>query len=51
MEPKEMVQMSLFTKEKLSHRSGKQACGYQRGKGGGGEINWDIGMTYTHYYT
>ena len=46
-----MVQMSLFTKEKLSHRSGKQAYGYQGGKGGGGEINWDIGMTYTHYYT
>ena len=32
--------MSLFTKQKLSHRCRKQICGYQRGKGG---INWDIG--------
>ena len=35
-----MMQMNLFTKQKLSHRCRKQICGYQREKGG---INWDIG--------
>ena len=41
--------MNLFTKQKLSHRCGKQTCGY-RGKCGGG-INWEIWINiYTPLY-
>ena len=28
-----MIQMNLFTKQKQTHRHGKQTYGYQRGKG------------------
>ena len=28
-----MIQMNLFTKQKQTHRHGKQPYGYQRGKG------------------
>ena len=43
-----MVQMNLFTKQKLSHRCRRQTW-LSRGKWGG--INWEIGIdiyTYTH---
>ena len=44
-----MVQMSLFTKQKLSHRCRKQTCGYQGGSGG--QINWEIEVDiYTLLY-
>ena len=33
---KNMIQMNLSTKQKQTHRHGKQTYGYQRGKGGGG---------------
>lgn len=33
--------MNLYTKQKWSHRHRKQACGYQRGKGG---INQESGV-------
>lgn len=36
---KKMVQMNLFTKQKLSHRCRKQTYGYQGERGG---INWGI---------
>ena len=29
----QIMQMNLFTKQKQIHRHGKQAYGYQRGKG------------------
>ena len=37
------IQMNIFTKQKYSHRCGKQISGYQWGKGGGG-INWETGV-------
>ena len=30
-----MIQMNLFTKQKQTHRHGKQTYGYQRGRGVG----------------
>ena len=35
MEPKKMIQMNLFTKQKQTRRYRKQTQDYQRGKGGG----------------
>ena len=50
-----MIQMNLFTKQKLTHRHRKQTYGYERGKGGkgsGGGINQDFGISrYTLLYT
>ena len=42
-ESKVIVQMNLFTKQKLSHRGGKHTCGYQGEKGCGGDKlgEWD----------
>ena len=37
VESKVIVQMNLFTKQKLSHRGGKHTCGYQGEKGHGGD--------------
>ena len=31
VESKKMIQMNLFTKQKYTHRHGKQTYGYQRG--------------------
>ena len=43
--------MNLFTKQKQTHRLGKQTYGYQRGNvGGEGGIIRSLGLTYTHYY-
>ena len=36
VESKKMAQMSLFTKQKQTHRHRKQTYGYRRGKLGGG---------------
>ena len=33
MGSKNMIQINLFTKQKQTHRHGKQTYGYQRGKG------------------
>ena len=45
-----LVQMNLFTKQKLSHRYRKQTYGYQGGTGRGG-INWEVGTDiYTLLY-
>ena len=39
---KKMVQVNLFTKQKLSHRYRKQTYGYQGGKGGRDNLGyWD----------
>ena len=35
VESKKTIQMSLFTKQKQTHRHRKQSYGYQRGKGAG----------------
>ena len=44
--------MNLFTKQKQTQRLRKQTYGYQRGNiRVGGEINLEILLTYTHYYT
>ena len=41
--------MNLFTKQKQSHRCGKQTYGYQGKRAGG--INWEIGIDiYTLLY-
>ena len=47
-----MVQMNRFAGQKLRHRCREQTYGHQGGKavggGGGGVINWEIGIdTYT----
>ena len=43
-----MVQMNRFEGQKLRHRCREQTYGHQGGKvvgdGGGGGINWDIGI-------
>ena len=43
-----MVQMNQFAGQKLRHRCRGQTYGYQRGKamgeGGGGGMNWEIGI-------
>ena len=43
-----MVQMNQFAEQKLRHRCRKQTYGPQGGKavggGGGGEMNWEIGI-------
>ena len=43
--------MSLFTKQKQTHRHRKQTCGYQRGKWGGGDKLgvWDQQIHTTIY--
>ena len=39
---KKMVQMNLFTKQKLSHRCRKQTHGFQGEKGGRDKLgDWD----------
>ena len=43
-----MIQMTLFTKQKQTHRYREQTYGYQRGKGG-----WDklgVEVNDTQYY-
>ena len=43
------IQMSLFPKQKETHRQRKQTYGYQGIRGGG--INWEIGIDiYTLLY-
>ena len=37
-----MVEMSIFTKQKSSHRCRNQTYSYQEGEGQGGGINWEI---------
>ena len=37
---KKLIQMNLFTKQKQTHRHSKHTYGYQRGKVGG--INWEF---------
>ena len=45
-----MIQMNLFTKQKQTHRLREQTYGY-RGKGGGGGIDWELGIDmYTLLY-
>ena len=43
-----MVQMNWFAGQKLGHRCREQTYGHQGGKevgrGGGGVINWEIGI-------
>ena len=36
VEPKNMIQMNLFTKQKQIHRHRKETYSYQKGKGGEG---------------
>ena len=42
-----MVQMNLFTKQKLSHRHRNKLV-VTKGERGG-RINWEMGLTYTLY--
>ena len=48
VEPRKMVQMNRFAGQKLRHRCREQTYGHQGGKvvggGGGGEMNWAIGI-------
>ena len=47
---KKMVQMNLFTKQKQTHKHGKQAYGYQRGKVGRDKLGvWDWHIHITVY--
>jgi len=52
-----MIQMNLFMKQKQTHRHRKKRLTdieknlrLQKGKGGE-EINYELGLTYTHYHT
>ena len=50
LEFKHMIQMNLFTKQKQTHRHGKQTYGYQREQGRGG-INQEFGIKiYTQLF-
>ena len=50
VEPKKMMQMNSFTKQKQTHSLQKQTYGCQRGKGRGG-MNQDFGnVKCTHLY-
>ena len=49
VESKEMVQMNLFTKQKLSHRHKKKNLWLPGGIIRGG-INWEIGNIHTTIY-
>ena len=41
-----MAQMNLFTEKKQTHGLGKQTCGCQEGRGGGGSgMNWELGVS------
>ena len=43
--------MNLFTKQKQTQSCRKQTYGYQRGKVGGGDRNWEFGVNrYTLLY-
>ena len=49
VEPRKMVQMNRFAGQKLRHRCREQTYGQQGGKarggaGGGGVLNWAIGI-------
>ena len=49
VEPRKMVQMNRFAGQKLRHRCREQTYGHtKRGKrwggGGGGVLNWEIGI-------
>ena len=48
MEPRKMVQMIRSAGQKLRHRCRQQTYGHQGGKavggGGGGVMNWEIGI-------
>ena len=39
-----MIQVNLFTKQKQTHRLGKQFYDYQREKVGGGGMDWELGI-------
>ena len=46
VEPRKMLQMNRFARQKLRHRCREQTYGHQWGKaaGGGGGMNWAIGI-------
>ena len=44
---KEMVQVNLLTKQNQTHRNRKQTYGYQRGKGGEGQLR-SLGLADTN---
>ena len=45
-----MTQVNLFTKQKQTHRHGKQACGCQRGGGLGERWSGSLGLADANYY-
>ena len=49
VESKTMIQMHLFTKQKLAHRHRKQTYGYQRGKMGK-RYTGNLGLIDAYYY-
>ena len=47
VESRKMVQMNQFARQKYRHRCKEQMYGHQGGKtgwGGGGGMNWEIGI-------
>ena len=52
MEPRKIVKTNQFAGQKLRHRGREQTYGHQGGKvaggGGGGVMNWEIGLTCIH---
>ena len=43
VEPRKMVQMNQFARQKQRHRCGEQTDAHQE-VGGGGGMNWEIGI-------
>ena len=37
--------MNLSTKQKQTHRHGEQTCGCQGGRGAGGGMEWEFGIS------
>ena len=50
VESKKVMQMNLFTKQKQTHKHGKQTYDYKR-RSGEREEMWSMGLTDTQLYT
>ena len=40
-----MTQMNLSTKQRQTHRHREQTCGPPRGRGSGGAVDWEFGVS------
>ena len=40
-----MTQMNLCMKQKQTHIGGEQTCGFSKGEGDGGGVEWEVGVS------